>query len=70
MYSRLSDAYKASADKVQAAMMKSFGVSKSAAYLQFTSRRLPPDEVVETYVADLNRLLCFLATRMVGTKIL
>ena len=45
MYSRLSDAYKASADKVQAAMMKSFGVSKSAAYSQFTSRRLLPGMV-------------------------
>ena len=68
VYSRLSDADKASADNVKAAMIKSFGFPKSAAYSQFTSRRFQPDEGVETCVADLNRLLVLSGHKDGGDK--
>ena len=57
VYSNLSNTDKQDSGAVQAAMNKSFGMAKSAAYEQFTSRSLRPDESVEAYVADLSRLL-------------
>ena len=57
VYSKMSANDKKDKSKVAAAMVKSFGVSKSVAYQQFTSRRLREDESVDAFVADLRQLL-------------
>ena len=64
----MSDTDKKDVDKVKTTMMKSFGVSKSIAYSQFTSRRLRVDESVDAFVADLRRLLTLSGHNDVGEK--
>ena len=68
IYSKMSDTDKKDVDKVKTTMMKSFGVSKSIAYSQFTSRRLRVDESVDAFVADLRRLLTLSGHNDVGEK--
>ena len=57
VHSKMPSADKADKDKVVALLQKSFSVSPSEAYKQFTCRKFRSDETPESYVADLRRLL-------------
>eukprot|EP00117_Sycon_ciliatum_P010277 scpid12682/ scgid5529/ len=57
VYEWLSDTDKADPDVVFGKLSSAFAVTKSQAYGLFVQRKLKPDESVDAYVADLQRLL-------------
>ena len=57
VWSEMSDADKADKDMVHAQLQKSFSMLPGEAYSQYVRRRKRDDESVETYLADLRRLM-------------
>ena len=56
VYRQLSEADKADAGKVKAALQRAFAVDKFKAYEEFRDRQLRVDESVDVFLADLQRL--------------
>ena len=68
VYDRMSADDKKKKAEVCKVMTQSFSLTKSAAYSAFVTRRLRPDESVDAYVADLERLAALSGHSSTGDK--
>ena len=57
VFSKMADDDRKTMKEVEAKFREAFSCTPAAAYRQFVGRRLKPDESVDAYVADLQRLL-------------
>ena len=57
VFSKMADDDRKTMKDVEAKFREAFSCTPEAAYTQFVRRRLKPDEFVDAYVADLQRLL-------------
>ena len=62
VWDELSNDEKKDAGRVKSALEAVFSLTHVQAYKCFTKRNLRMDESVDSYAADLKRLLCFQAT--------
>ena len=57
VFSKMADDDRKTMKEVEAKFREAFSCTPAAAYRQFVGRQLKPDESVDAYVADLQRLL-------------